>query len=74
MGRLSISLAFLTVVSVLGSTATAFDYKDALEKSLLFFEAQRSGKLPPDRRVKWRGDSALTDGFEQGVMHAYMRF
>ncbi|OAY75192.1 Endoglucanase 13 [Ananas comosus] len=67
MGRLSISLAFLTVVSVLGSTATAFDYKDALEKSLLFFEAQRSGKLPPDRRVKWRGDSALTDGFEQGV-------
>lgn len=72
MGRLSILSASLMVVSVLGSTATAFDYKDALEKSLLFFEAQRSGKLPPDHRVNWRGDSALADGFEQGVMHACM--
>ncbi|EMS66848.1 Endoglucanase 13 [Triticum urartu] len=29
--------------------------------------AQRSGKLPADRTVHWRGDSALTDGFSQGV-------
>ncbi|GAB2233582.1 hypothetical protein Droror1_Dr00002808 [Drosera rotundifolia] len=44
-----------------------FDYGDALGKSLLFFEAQRSGKLPAVQNVKWRGDSALHDGFLQGV-------
>ncbi|KAK8478270.1 hypothetical protein V6N13_096220 [Hibiscus sabdariffa] len=38
------------------------DYKDALAKAILFFEGQRSGKLPANQRVKWRGDSALKDG------------
>uniref|UniRef100_I1PI33 Endoglucanase n=2 Tax=Oryza glaberrima TaxID=4538 RepID=I1PI33_ORYGL len=47
--------------------ASAFDYAGAFDKCLLFFEAQRSGKLPADRLVRWRGDSALTDGFSQGV-------
>jgi len=42
--------------------AGGFDYKDALTKSIIFLEAQRSGKLPPNNRVKWRGDSALDDG------------
>ncbi|KAK3408673.1 hypothetical protein EUGRSUZ_J00862 [Eucalyptus grandis] len=50
-----------------GSSATAAGYGDAVEKSLMFFEAQRSGKLPTDQQVKWRGDSALHDGFSQGV-------
>lgn len=39
-----------------------FDYRDALEKSLLFYEGQRSGKLPASQRMTWRGDSALVDG------------
>ncbi|KAF6160834.1 hypothetical protein GIB67_036035, partial [Kingdonia uniflora] len=43
------------------------NYGNALDKSLMFFEAQRSGKLPSDQRVKWRGDSGLTDGLLQGV-------
>ncbi|KAJ3693269.1 hypothetical protein LUZ60_008749 [Juncus effusus] len=45
----------------------ALDYRDALEKSLLYFEAQRSGHLPYNQRVMWRGHSGLTDGLEQGV-------
>lgn len=49
------------------ATISCFDYGDALDKTLLFFEAQRSGKLPPNQRVKWRGDSGLKDGFLQGV-------
>ncbi|XP_058096148.1 endoglucanase-like isoform X3 [Magnolia sinica] len=40
----------------------AFNYGDALEKAILFFEGQRSGKLPHNQRVKWRGDSGLSDG------------
>ncbi|KAK7316558.1 hypothetical protein RJT34_00112 [Clitoria ternatea] len=45
----------------------AFDYADALSKSLLYFEAQRSGRLPYNQRVTWRDHSGLTDGLEQGV-------
>jgi len=38
------------------------NYKEALTKSLIFLEAQRSGKLPSSNRVPWRGDSGLDDG------------
>ncbi|KAG6486338.1 endoglucanase 11-like isoform X1 [Zingiber officinale] len=48
-------------------TASAFDYKDALSKSLLYFEAQRSGRLPYNQRVTWRSHSGLIDGLQQGV-------
>ncbi|KAL0302009.1 UNVERIFIED_CONTAM: Endoglucanase 11 [Sesamum radiatum] len=44
-----------------------FDYGDALHKSLLYFEAQRSGRLPYNQRVTWRHHSGLTDGLEQGA-------
>lgn len=37
------------------------DYAKVLELSLMFYEAQRSGKLPGDNRIRWRGDSALED-------------
>ncbi|KAL2227410.1 endoglucanase 12-like [Sesamum indicum] len=47
--------------------AASADYAAALTKSLLFYEAQRSGKLPPEQRVQWRSDSALFDGQEAGV-------
>ncbi|CAG2063446.1 unnamed protein product, partial [Timema podura] len=43
-----------------------YDYKDVLEKSLLFYEAQRSGKLPSDQKVTWRKDSALNDKGNNG--------
>ncbi|NEQ23451.1 MAG: hypothetical protein F6K28_30715, partial [Microcoleus sp. SIO2G3] len=45
----------------------AFNYGEALEKSILFYEAQRSGDLPATNRVVWRGDSALNDGADVGV-------
>jgi len=38
------------------------NYRDALTKSILFFEGQRSGKLPPNQRMSWRRDSGLSDG------------
>jgi hypothetical protein len=43
-----------------------FRYGEALQKSFLFFEANRSGKLPEDNRIEWRGDSALSDGADVG--------
>ncbi|KAL6594609.1 hypothetical protein ACP70R_048347 [Stipagrostis hirtigluma subsp. patula] len=61
----------LAALCVLGCTVSSChgqpDYRAALSNSLLYFEGQRSGRLPPDQRVRWRGDSALADGHDQGV-------
>jgi len=43
------------------------DYQEALQKSILFFEGQRSGPLPPDQRLRWRADSGLEDGSDRDV-------
>ncbi|KAF6150220.1 hypothetical protein GIB67_000094 [Kingdonia uniflora] len=60
-------LLLLLLVVVSHSSSTTHDYHNALHKSILFFEGQRSGKLPQDQRLKWRRDSALQDGFNAGV-------
>ncbi|WFE64706.1 glycoside hydrolase family 9 protein [Micromonospora sp. WMMD714] len=73
-----LALAISTLPSLAGAApATAdradvagtgmFNYPEALQKSLLFYEAQQSGKKPSWNRVSWRGDSALTDGSDVGV-------
>lgn len=43
------------------------DYGKALSKSILYFEAQRSGYLPSNQRVTWRANSGLHDGKANGV-------
>ncbi|KAG0072414.1 hypothetical protein BGZ89_006442 [Linnemannia elongata] len=43
------------------------EYVKLLDYMFLFYEAQRSGKLPADQRVTWRNDSALSDGRDAGV-------
>ncbi|XP_072969295.1 endoglucanase 11-like [Typha angustifolia] len=60
---------FLVLLFLLSASPAeaAFDYGEALSKSFLYFEAQRSGHLPYNQRVAWRGHSGLTDGLEQGV-------
>ena len=44
-----------------------YNYGEALQKSILFYELQRSGDLPEQVRCNWRGDSCLTDGSDVGV-------
>lgn len=60
----AIGLACLVVFQgiLVAVDGAGLNYKDALTKSLIFLEAQRSGKLPPNNRVPWREDSALDDG------------
>ncbi|KAF9188608.1 hypothetical protein BGZ51_000471 [Haplosporangium sp. Z 767] len=43
------------------------EYAKLLDYTLLFYEAQRSGKLPPDQRITWRNDSAMNDGRDVGL-------
>jgi endoglucanase len=47
--------------------APAFNYAEALQKSIWFYEAQQAGPKPSWSRVGWRGDSALKDGQDVGV-------
>ena len=42
-------------------SCSKYDYNEVLHKSILFYEAQRSDKLPKDNRIPLRGDSALGD-------------
>ncbi|MBK1828855.1 glycoside hydrolase family 9 protein [Haloferula rosea] len=45
----------------------AFNYAEALQKSMWFYDAQRSGTLPEDFRIPWRGSSATGDGSDVGL-------
>ncbi|XP_072998679.1 endoglucanase 19-like isoform X4 [Typha latifolia] len=59
---------FHVLLLVLVPLATCgHDYGKALTKSILFFEAQRSGSLPANQRVNWRANSGLLDGKANGV-------
>nr|CAB3445607.1 unnamed protein product [Digitaria exilis] len=64
---ITVAVSLTSASSPSPATSPAHDYRDALSKSLLYFEAQRSGRLPYNQRVRWRGHSGLTDGLEQGV-------
>eukprot|EP00058_Branchiostoma_floridae_P018384 XP_002603873.1 hypothetical protein BRAFLDRAFT_119431 [Branchiostoma floridae] len=45
----------------------AYDYVDALAKSILFYEAQRAGNLPGNNRVPWRRSCCQGDGQDVGI-------
>lgn len=44
-----------------------YNYGEALQKAIMFYEFQRAGKLPKTIRNNWRGDSGLTDGADAGI-------
>ncbi|KAJ1427090.1 Six-hairpin glycosidase superfamily [Sesbania bispinosa] len=46
------------------------NYTLALHKALMFFNAQKSGKLPRNNNVSWRGNSCLQDGVVGGYYDA----
>ena len=67
-GAVSFSLPYpLSVSGYFSSSYAHHNYREALGKCILFFEGQRSGYLPSDQRLTWRGDSGLLDGADVGV-------
>jgi hypothetical protein len=44
-----------------------FDYNCVLGASLSFYDAQRSGELPPNNKIAWRGNSGLLDRAPNGA-------
>ncbi|CAG8527689.1 5261_t:CDS:2 [Dentiscutata heterogama] len=61
------SLGLIPTPDIPGIPKEGNDYSKLLAYSLYFYEAQRSGALPPDNRVSWRHNSALDDGKDRGV-------
>ncbi|MBF0441213.1 MAG: glycoside hydrolase family 9 protein [Oligoflexales bacterium] len=60
----------LTIISLgaCGQLLSAdFNYPEALQKSIFFYEAQRAGPLPDGNRVEWRGNSGMDDGKDVGI-------
>ncbi|MBT2288849.1 glycoside hydrolase family 9 protein [Paenibacillus albidus] len=53
--------------NVTEAAAADYNYAEALQKSIYFYETQRSGVLPDSNRVEWRGDSGLLDGADKGL-------
>ncbi|HEX9063246.1 MAG TPA: glycoside hydrolase family 9 protein, partial [Clostridia bacterium] len=73
-------ISILLVISVLASVMSfsnvtaadspTFNYAEALQKSILFYEAQRSGSILTSSiptRFTWKGDAQLTDGQKEGL-------
>jgi endoglucanase len=59
--------AVFVVVPRAHAAPAGYDYAEALQDSMFFYDAQRSGQLAPDNPVDWRGDSDLSDGADNGV-------
>lgn len=57
----------LAIVTPEPAAAQGFNYAEALQKSIWFYEAQVSGEKPAWNRVAWRGDSGLEDGQDVGL-------
>lgn len=51
---------------ILKHDANRYSYEKVLGLSFLFLEAQRSGILPHNNRISWRGDSAVFDKGNKG--------
>ena len=49
-----------------GSSKATYNYGEALQKAIMFYEFQMSGKLPTTKRNNWRGDSGLGDLVQGG--------
>lgn len=68
--RILVAVTVFAIIAITSSPAvsrTTQNYGEALQKSILFYEAQQAGELPEWNRIPWRGDSTLEDGADVGV-------
>jgi hypothetical protein len=66
LGRVIVLISLLiTTFNPLTSTPTAaapnYNYAEALQKSIYFYDAEKSGPNITGGRLEWRGDSDLSD-------------
>ncbi|WP_075341630.1 glycoside hydrolase family 48 protein [Tenacibaculum agarivorans] len=65
---MKLKLLFVGIFLTLSAKVfSQYNYGEALQKSLLFYETQQSGILPDWNRISWRGDSGVNDGQDVGL-------
>ena len=52
---------FVPANTLVISANSSFNYAEALQKAIYFYECQQAGPLPSWNRVQWRGDSTMND-------------
>jgi hypothetical protein len=60
-------IAAIAMVLFLVQPAGAYNYGEALQKSIYFYMQQRTGDLPANNPVIWRANSCLNDGADVGL-------
>ncbi|GIF17072.1 glycoside hydrolase family 9 protein [Actinoplanes teichomyceticus] len=63
---LAVTIAGLPLAERPAVAAGAFNYGEALQKSMFFYQAQIAGVKPSWSQVSWRGDAAVDDGADVG--------
>lgn len=58
------------IVKPMKASAGDYNYAEALQKSMFFYEVQQAGELPDWNMVQWRADSMLTDEVPGGWFDA----
>ncbi|ODM94862.1 Endoglucanase E-4 [Orchesella cincta] len=61
-----IVITLLGLFCYVAVTTAQYNYGEVIEKSLLFYEAQRLGRLPSSNRIPWRGDAFVSDRGQNG--------
>jgi endoglucanase len=63
----AVPIAVAATSSGAAAATGAFNYGEALQKSIYFYDEQRVGTLPAGNRVNWRADALVDDGKDVGV-------
>ena len=53
--------------AAVAANSGTYNYGEAMQKAIMFYEFQRSGKASADQRNNWRGDSGMNDGADVGL-------
>jgi aryl-phospho-beta-D-glucosidase BglC (GH1 family) len=65
-GTLGTAVGHGTIIDDDPAAPGEFNYGEALQKAIFFYEAQRSGAIN-DNKVDWRGNSGMQDGSDVGL-------
>ncbi len=62
---MAMSATMLTSLPTANAADSKYNYAEALQKSMFFYEVQQAGKLPEWNNVQWRGDSMVNEDGEE---------
>ena len=65
LSAFAVSAGMLTSLPAANAADGGYNYAEALQKSMFFYEVQQAGKLPEWNNVPWRADSMVNEDGEE---------